>query len=324
MKLFSPYILAAIFLVGFTLSLCKKVLFVDLLNGINMSYGRKKYINKNAANNHEYFSSQSPFVNKNAAQALISREKGCTRDDTANDAESDGMCYGQDENVLRQYIYTLSHLAIFDIDREKDTPLNISLLLKACLASHNYIKNVEIYTSQVKNKEICSFIYENRKDFEDFFNLHILKYTEFFYNSKIDETLKSYIDDKNMYTNELEIYRKIGENTKLRKDILLDILFECTRLNKIIQYSLAVNKFNLLSHPVMLKVFAYFKTNDIYYYIFLNSIKKIKYYYAMKNVKEEYKQEIYKIVDYYLNILNTMDCMYEAGNIPSLIKKTTN
>ncbi|SBT79887.1 liver merozoite formation protein, putative [Plasmodium malariae] len=293
---FNLFMLAFFFFV-LTMSLCKKVLFIDILNGINVNYNKKKYINKNMSYNHENVSQKTLFVSKNEIQTSIANEESCTLDDDKN------------ENILKQYIYTLSHLTIFDIDREKDIPLNISLLLKACLASHNYIKNVEIYTSDVKNKNLCSFIYENRENFESFFNLHVLKYLEFFDNPNIEELLKSYIDEKSIYENEFEIYKKIDKNTTLKKDILLDILFECLRLNKIIQYSLAINKFNVLSYHIMLKIFAYFKSNGIYYYIFLHNINKIKYYYSKKNIKEEDKNKIYQIVDYYLHILNYMNTM---------------
>ncbi|CRG93603.1 liver merozoite formation protein, putative [Plasmodium gallinaceum] len=287
----------------FFLCICygKKVLFINILNGINVNYN-KKHINKNVSYN-DNFSNQALFLNKNVTQQNKTKEINPVKVDETN------------ENILRQYIYTLSHLTIFDTDREKDIPLNISLLLKACLASHNYIKNVEIYTSQVQNKEVCSFIYENSKDFENFFNIHVSKYSEFFNNPKISETLKLYINDKNLYENELEIYNKINKNTTLRKDILQDILFECIRTNKIVQYSLAVNKFNLFSYHTLSKVFMYFKSNDLYYDIFLNNIKKIKYYYGTKNIKEEDKKKIYSIIDNYLYILNYMNEMFENGNI---------
>ncbi|CRH01111.1 liver merozoite formation protein, putative [Plasmodium relictum] len=286
----------------FFLCMCngKKVLFINILNGINVSYN-KKHINKSIPN-HEYFSNQAIFLNKNAAQQNKTIETSPIKTDEEN------------ENKLKQYIYTLSHLTIFDTDREKDISLNISLLIKACLASHNYIKNVEIYTSEVQNKEVCSFIYENSKDFENFFNIHISKYMEFFDNPKIDETLKSYINDKNLYENELVIYNKINKNTKLRKDVLQDILFECIRTNRIIQYSLAVNKFNLFSYHILSKVFMYFKTDDFYYHVFLDNIKKIKYYYTTKNIKDEDKKKIYSVIDNYIYILNYMNEMYENRN----------
>ncbi|GAW81997.1 liver merozoite formation protein [Plasmodium gonderi] len=285
-------------------SRCKKILFLDLLNGGNIMFKKKVHINKRPLNNREYFSNHPLHVNRNAEQTI-----------TKNDETSYTTNDDRDENILQHYIYTLSHLTIFDIDREKNIPLNIALLLKACLASHNYIKNVEIFTSDVQNKEVCSFIYENRKNFETFFNLHIMKYVEFFETPKIMETLKSYIDDKKVYEKELEIFRRINTNTKLRKDILQDILFECTRLNKIIQYSLAINKLDLFSYPVMFKLFAYFKNNDIYYYIFINNINKIKYYYETKNIKEEDKKNIYKIVDSYLYIFDRMNATYQGSDV---------
>ncbi|GAB67521.1 hypothetical protein PCYB_115410 [Plasmodium cynomolgi strain B] len=264
------------------------MLFVDLLNGVNINYKRRVPICKRLTRNAEYLSNQPLHANRNVEQ--ISSKNGEASITTHHD--------DKDENILQQYIYTLSHLTIFD----------------ACLASHNYIKNVEIFTSDVKNKEICSFIYENRNDFDTFFKQHVMKYVDFFGNPQIMETLKSYIDNKEVYQRELEIFNQIDGDTKVRKDLLEDILFECTRLNKIIQYSLAVNKFDLFSPTVMLKLFMYFKNYGIYYYIFVNNIKRIKYYYETKELREEDKRKIEKIVDHYLLTLDRFNDMYEAGH----------
>ncbi|CAI7721610.1 liver merozoite formation protein, putative [Plasmodium vivax] len=288
-----------------TVALCKKMLFVDLLNGVNVNYKRKVPICKRPTRSAEYLSSQPLHANRNVEQTSSKNGEASI---TNHEDE-------KDENILQQYIYTLSHLTIFDVDRDKSTPLNIALLLKACLASHNYIKNVEIFTSNVKNKEICSFIYERRNDFDAFFKLHVMKYIDFFGNPQIVETLKSSVDNKEMYQRELEIFNQIDGETKLRKDLLEDILFECTRLNKIIQYSLAVNNFNLFSPTVLLKLFTYFKHYGVYYSIFLNNIKKVKYYYQTKDIREEDKRKIEKIVDHYLLTLDRFNHMYEAGHV---------
>ncbi|ANQ09189.1 Uncharacterized protein PCOAH_00036970 [Plasmodium coatneyi] len=287
-----------------TVALCKKMLFVDLLNGVNINYKRRVPICKRPTRSAEYPSKQPLHANQSVEQ--ISSKNGNTS--ITNDQND------RDENILQQYIYTLSHLTIFDVDRDKSTPLNIALLLKACLASHNYIKNVEIFTSDVKNKEICSFIYENRNDFDTFFKRHVMKYVDLFGNPQMMETRKSYIDNEQEYQRELEIFKQIDGDTKVRKDILEDILFECTRLNKIIQYSLAVNNFDLFSPTVMLKLFTYFKNHGIYYYIFVNNIKRIKYYYETKDIHGEDKRKIEKIVDHYLLTLDRFNDMYEAGH----------
>ncbi|KJP88888.1 hypothetical protein AK88_01382 [Plasmodium fragile] len=284
-----------------------KMLFVDLLNGVNINYKRRVPICKRPTKNAEYFSNQPLHANRNAQQ--ISSKGDEVPITTHNDE--------RDEHILQQYIYTLSHLTIFDVDRDKSTPLNIALLLKACLASHNYIKNVEIFTSDVKNKEICSFIYESRNDFHTFFKMHVMKYIDFFENPQMMETLKSYNDNEQVYQRELEIFNQIDKDTKVRKDILEDILFECTRLNKIIQYSLAINNFNLFSPIVMLKLFTYFKNYGIYYHIFVNNIKRIKYYYETKELRSEDKRKIEKIVDHYLLTLDRFNDMYEAGHAMS-------
>ncbi|CXH79537.1 liver merozoite formation protein [Plasmodium berghei] len=296
--------------------LCNKTFFVDILNGINIRYNNKVPINRNVSNcygqnigknDNRNSSMKHHFFIQNAAQPSIISET-CDIEDNNRNA-----------NILKQYIYTLSHLTIFDIDKEKDIELNISLLLKACLASYNYIKNIEIYTSNVKNKEICSFIYENRQNFEEYFNLQVLIYEKMFNsNDDIEELLTSHIKDENIYKNDLEIYKQINNNNKeFKKNILEDILFESIRLNKMIQYSLAVNKFNLFSNPILFKLFLYFKTNGIYYNIFLSTINKIKYYYSIKNINEEYKNQIFKIVGNYIAILNSIDNIYKKhdGNI---------
>ncbi|EUD66290.1 hypothetical protein C922_03206 [Plasmodium inui San Antonio 1] len=280
------------------------MLFVDLLNGLNINYKRRVPICKRPTRSTEYVSNQPLHANPNVEQTSSKNaEASIITDD-----------HERDENILQQYIYTLSHLTIFDVDRDKSTPLNISLLLKACLASHNYIKNVEIFTSDVKNKEICSFIYESRNDFDTFFKMHVMKYVDFFGNTQIMETLKSYIDNEEVYQRELEIFNQIEGDTKVRKDLLEDILFECTRLNKIIQYSLAINNFDLFSPTVLLKVFTYFKNYGIYYYIFVNNIKRIKYYYETKGLGGEEKRKIEKIVDHYLLTLDRFNDMYKANH----------
>ncbi|VWU49232.1 liver merozoite formation protein, putative [Hepatocystis sp. ex Piliocolobus tephrosceles] len=299
MKMHSLYTIMGLSLLTLTMCVGKKVLFIDLLNGINISYNKKKSINKYLSNNYEYFPNKSPFANKSTTQELIKTKTYITLDDKTK------------ENILKQYIYTLSHLSIFDIDRDKDIPMNLSFLIKACMASHNYIKNVEIYTSAVNNKELCSFIYEDKIEFDNFFKLHMQKYIDFFNNPNIDETLKSYIDDKELYNQELIIFNKINKDTSLQKNVLLDILFECSRLNKLIQYSLALNKFDLLHSHIMYKIFLYFKTSNIYYDIYIHNIKKVKYYYAKKNIKDEHKEKIFKIVNLYLNILKQMNETYE-------------
>ncbi|CDU15856.1 hypothetical protein YYC_00095 [Plasmodium yoelii 17X] len=296
--------------------LCNKTFFVDILNGINIKYNNKVPINKNVSNcygqnntknDNRYSSMKQHFFIQNTAQPTIISET-CDIENNNRNA-----------NILKQYIYTLSHLTIFDIDKETDIELNISLLLKACIASYNYIKNIEIYTSNVKNKEMCSFIYENRQDFEEYFNLQVLMYEKMFNpNENIEELLKSHIKDENIYKNDLKIYKQIkNNNIELKKDILEDILFESIRLNKMIQYSLTVNKFNLFSNPILFKLFLHFKTNGIYYDILLNIINKIKYYYSIKNINEEYKNKIFKIVDSYIAILNSIDDVYKKhdGNI---------
>eukprot|EP00366_Plasmodium_knowlesi_P004161 XP_002261658.1 hypothetical protein, conserved in Plasmodium species [Plasmodium knowlesi strain H] len=280
------------------------MLFVDLLNGVNINYKRKVPICKRPTRSTEYLSNVSLHANRNVEQ--VASKNGEPFITTYHD--------NRDENILQQYIYTLSHLTIFDVERDKSIPLNISLLLKACLASHNYIKNIEIYTSDVKNKEICSFIYENRNDFDNFFKMHVMKYVDFFGNPQIMETLKSYMDNEQEYQRELKIFKQIDGDTKIRKNVLEDILFECTRLNKIIQYSLAVNNFDLYSPTVFLKLFMYFKNYGIYYYIFENNIKRIKYYYETKELRGEDKMKIDKIVDHYLLTLDRFNRMYEAGH----------
>ncbi|KEG00261.1 liver merozoite formation protein, putative [Plasmodium vinckei vinckei] len=296
--------------------LCNKTFFVDILNGINIRYNNKVPINRNVThyygeniskNGNRCSSMKQKLFIQNTSQPTIANET-CDIEDNNRNA-----------NILKQYIYTLSHLSIFDIDKEKDIQLNISLLLKACLASYSYIKNIEIYTSNVKNKQICSFIYENRQNFEEYFNMQILMYENFFNsNDNIEELLKSNVKDENIYKIDLEIYKQINNNNKeFKKAILEDIFFESIRLNKMIQYSLAVDKFNLFSNPILFKLFLHFKTNGIYYNIFLNTINKIKYYYSIQNVNEEYKNKIFKIVDNYVAILNSIDTVYKKhdGNI---------
>ncbi|SCM18936.1 liver merozoite formation protein, putative [Plasmodium chabaudi adami] len=314
----SPWRYKALFLPFILLSsvLCNKTFFVDILNGINIRYNNKVPINRNGTNyygqnisknGNRCSSMKHKFFIQNTAQPTIANET-CDIEDNNRNA-----------NILKQYIYTLSHLSIFDIDKEKDIQLNISLLLKACLASYNYIKNIEIYTSNVKNKEICSFIYENRQNFEEYFNTQILMYEKFFNsNDNMEELLKSNVKDENIYKNDLEIYKQINNNNKeFKKAILEDIFFEAIRLNKMIQYSLAVDKYNLFSNPILFKLFMHFKTNGIYYNIFLNTINKIKYYYSIQNISDEYKNKIFKIVDNYIAILNNIDTIYKKndGNI---------
>ncbi|CDO63211.1 liver merozoite formation protein, putative [Plasmodium reichenowi] len=299
----------------FMTCLTKKMLFINFFNEINVNYNKKKDINKicmnRLTNTNKGYTTNKEYISNNAHKNICTINYGQTYSNILNDEEK--------EKILQQYIYTLSHLSIIDIDREKDISLNISLLLKACLASHNYIKNVEIYTSQIKNQDICSFIYENRTDFEDFVNTHILKYIEFFNKDKIEDTLQSYIKDKILYDNELNIFNIIkNNNIELRKDILQDISFECIRLNKIIQYSLAVNKLDLFSYHVIFKIFMYFKTDQFYYHLFLNNIQKIKYYYSIKNITDQHKEIIYKIVDKYLYIIHYMNNMYQNRDMKNV------